>query len=111
VEEKANERDVDDQLMELAGGDPFVDVRRQSETHQREHGCGLHNAGAPQMQLIAAIAQLRSVFSISVPVSGIQHCGSRKHSKQTPKFSESTLIPSTSLRQQIWPTRPATDNE
>jgi predicted O-methyltransferase YrrM len=48
---------VPDQLMNLAGGDPFVDVRRESEMHQRRHGCGLHNAGGPQMQLVAAIAR------------------------------------------------------
>jgi predicted O-methyltransferase YrrM len=48
---------VANQLMELAGGDPFADVRRQSEEHQRAHGCGLHHAGGPQMQLVAALAR------------------------------------------------------
>jgi predicted O-methyltransferase YrrM len=57
VNDERNERDVADRLMELAGGDPFVEVRLQSETHQSEHGCGLHNAGGPQMQLIAALAR------------------------------------------------------
>lgn len=44
-------------LMGLAGGDPFADVRRASEEHQREHGCGLHHAGGPQMQLVSALAR------------------------------------------------------
>ena len=48
-------------LMELAGGDPFGDARRESEKHQREHGCGLHNAGGPQMQLVAALARAAGV--------------------------------------------------
>jgi predicted O-methyltransferase YrrM len=49
--------DVSDQLVELAGGDPFDNVRRQSVEHQREHGCYLYNAGAPVMQLVASIAR------------------------------------------------------
>ena len=48
-------------LMELAGGDRFVEVRRESEEHQLAHGCGLHNAGAPQMQLVAALARTAGV--------------------------------------------------
>jgi predicted O-methyltransferase YrrM len=52
---------VADQLMELAGGDPFSEVRRQSEEHQRAHGCGLHHAGGPQMQLVAALARAANV--------------------------------------------------
>ena len=48
---------VADQLMELAGGDPFAEVRRLSEEHPRVHGCGLHRAGGPQMQLVAAVAR------------------------------------------------------
>ena len=53
--------DVPMKLMELAGGDGFVDVRSESEEHQRSHGCGLHNAGAPQMQLVAALARTAGV--------------------------------------------------
>jgi predicted O-methyltransferase YrrM len=53
--------EVSMKLMELAGGDRFVDVRRESEEHQREHGCGLHNAGGPQMQLVAALARAAGV--------------------------------------------------
>lgn len=53
--------DVSMELMELASGDRFVDVRRESEEHQRAHGCGLHNAGAPQMQLVAALARVAGV--------------------------------------------------
>lgn len=53
--------DVPLKLMELAGGDRFVDVRGESEEHQRSHGCGLHNAGAPQMQLVAALARTAGV--------------------------------------------------
>src|SRR2546421_479207 len=49
--------DVSLQLMRLAGGDPFEDVRVRSEEHQAAHGCGLHNAGAPVMQLVAAIVR------------------------------------------------------
>jgi predicted O-methyltransferase YrrM len=49
------------ELMELAGGDLFADVRRESEEHQRAHGCGLHNAGGPQMQLVAALARAGNV--------------------------------------------------
>ena len=52
---------VAEKLMELAGGDPFTEVRRQSEEHQRAHGCGLHHAGAPQMQLVAALARAANV--------------------------------------------------
>ena len=52
---------VAEKLMELAGGDPFTEVRRQSEEHQRAHGCGLHHAGAPQMQLVAALARAAKV--------------------------------------------------
>ncbi len=48
-------------LMELAGGDRFVEVLRESEEHQRAHGCGLHNAGGPQMQLVAALARAAGV--------------------------------------------------
>ena len=48
---------VADQLMELAGGDPFAEVRRLSEEHPRVHGCGLNRAGGPQMQLVAAVAR------------------------------------------------------
>ena len=53
--------EVPTKLMELAGGDRFGDVRRESEKHQREHGCGLHNAGGPQMQLVAALARVAGV--------------------------------------------------
>jgi predicted O-methyltransferase YrrM len=53
--------DVPMKLMELAGGDRFGDVRLESEEHQREHGCGLHNAGGPQMQLVAALARVAGV--------------------------------------------------
>jgi predicted O-methyltransferase YrrM len=49
--------DVAVQLLRLAGGDPFEQVRRRSEEHQAEHGCGLHNAGGPVMQLVAAIVR------------------------------------------------------
>ena len=53
--------DVAMQLMELAGGDRFAAVRTESETHQRGHGCGLHHAGTPQMQLVAALARAAGV--------------------------------------------------
>jgi hypothetical protein len=36
-------------LAELAGGDPFDDVYRQSQAHQRVHGCGLFPAGPAVM--------------------------------------------------------------
>jgi predicted O-methyltransferase YrrM len=49
--------DVAEQLLELSGGDPFRDVRVRSEEHQAAHGCGLHNAGGPVMQLVASIAR------------------------------------------------------
>src|SRR6478735_3117162 len=45
------------QLMEFAGGDVFARVAQESQHHQQEHGCGLHNAGGPQMQLVAALAR------------------------------------------------------
>jgi len=45
------------QLMELAGGDVFARVAQESQDHQQDHGCGLHNAGGPQMQLVAALAR------------------------------------------------------
>ena len=49
------------QLMELAGGGRFAAVRTGSELHQRSHGCGLHHSGAPQMQLVAALARAAGV--------------------------------------------------
>ena len=49
--------DVPVRLLDLSGGDPFLTVQRRSDEHQREHGCGLHNAGGPQMQLVSALAQ------------------------------------------------------
>jgi len=58
------EVDVGDELLALAGGDSFADVRSRSESHQREHGCGLHNAGGPQMQLVASLGRLISPASI-----------------------------------------------
>lgn len=53
--------DLSGRLLRLGGGDPFVDVRRASEDHQATHGCGLHNAGAPQMQLVASLARAGGV--------------------------------------------------
>ncbi len=53
--------EVADELMELAGGDPFAEIRRESEAHQRRHRCGLHNAAGPQMQLVAALARIADV--------------------------------------------------
>jgi predicted O-methyltransferase YrrM len=50
--------EVASRLAELAGGDPFEDVRQASENHQRDHGCGLFHAGAPQMHLVASLARL-----------------------------------------------------
>ena len=50
--------DVAIELAQLVGGDPFETVRLASETHQREHGCGLFHAGAPQMQLVSSLARL-----------------------------------------------------
>ncbi|MGA9277293.1 O-methyltransferase [Ilumatobacter sp.] len=49
--------DVAERLLELAGGDPFRAVRVLSEEHQIEHGCGLHHAGGPVMQLVASITR------------------------------------------------------
>ncbi len=49
------------ELMELAGGDPFMALRNESEDHQKRHGCGLHNAGGPQMQLVAALTRAAGV--------------------------------------------------
>lgn len=58
------ESSVAHQLMDLAGGDKFGDVRQMSEDHQRRHGCGLHNAGGPQMQLVAALARAANVKTV-----------------------------------------------
>lgn len=49
--------EVASELMHLAGGDPFENVCLASESHQREHGCGLFHAGAPQMQLVSSLAR------------------------------------------------------
>lgn len=49
--------ELNDGLLEFAGGDPFRAVRRRSEIHQAEHGCGLHNAGGPVMAIVGAIAR------------------------------------------------------
>ncbi|WP_051062574.1 O-methyltransferase [Ilumatobacter nonamiensis] len=56
--------DVGKELLALAGGDVFVDVKSRSEAHQRQHGCGLHSAGGPQMQLVASLARLIAPMSI-----------------------------------------------
>jgi predicted O-methyltransferase YrrM len=53
--------EVAERLMELAGGDPFDDIRRASEEHQRAHRCGLFNAGGPQMQVVSALARVANV--------------------------------------------------
>jgi len=53
-----NMDEVANELTQLAGGDPFEIVRHASEVHQREHGCGLFHAGAPQMQLVSSLARL-----------------------------------------------------
>lgn len=58
------EIDVGDALLAISGGDPFADVRARSESHQRDHGCGLHNAGGPQMQLVASLGRLIAPASI-----------------------------------------------
>lgn len=52
------------ELMRLAGGDPFESVREASETHQREHGCGLHTAGPEVMQLAASYVLANNARSI-----------------------------------------------
>lgn len=46
--------DVTTELMLLAGGDPFEPLRKDSEAHQRSHGCHLHTAGPEVMQLAAS---------------------------------------------------------
>lgn len=58
------EVDVANELLALGGGDVFVDVKSRSEAHQRRHGCGLHNAGGPHMQLVASLARLIAPRSI-----------------------------------------------
>ena len=58
------EVDVGYELLALVGGDLFADVRSRSESHQRQHGCGLHNAGGPQMQLVASLGRLVAPTSI-----------------------------------------------
>lgn len=63
--------DVAMQLMELAGGDPFAGVRTESEAHQRSHNCGLHNAGAAQMQLVAALARVSGATRVLDLGSGL----------------------------------------
>ena len=50
--------DVSDALMDFAGGDMFEGVRHRSDEHQRSHGCGLYNAGGPQMLLVSRLAEL-----------------------------------------------------
>ncbi len=50
--------------MNLAGGDHFLDLRFRSDEHQREHGCGLHNAGGPQMQFVSMIARVANAKTI-----------------------------------------------
>lgn len=49
--------DVSQRLVEIAGGDPFDEVRLRCEAHQAEHGCGLYHAGPQVMHLVAAIAR------------------------------------------------------
>jgi predicted O-methyltransferase YrrM len=52
---------VAQELLDLAGGDRFIALRLESEDHQKRHGCGLHNAGGPQMQLVAGLARSAGV--------------------------------------------------
>lgn len=66
--ERAN---VNDQVLELSGGDRFTDVRQLSEKHQQDHGCGLHNAGGPVMSTVASIAQLAGAQRILDLGSGL----------------------------------------
>lgn len=51
-------------MLELGGGDLFRDVRVRSEEHQASHGCGLHNAGASVMQLVASITRAARPLNI-----------------------------------------------
>ena len=69
------EIDVGDELLALSGGDPFADVRARSEVHQREHPCGLHNAGGPQMQLVASLGRLIAPASILDLGCGLGYAG------------------------------------
>lgn len=48
---------IDHQMLALGGGDPFDQVRRRSERHQQDHGCGLHPASGLVMQCVAGIAR------------------------------------------------------
>ena len=52
---------VAQELMDLGGGDRFLALRLESEAHQKRHSCGLHNAGGPQMQLVAGLARCAGV--------------------------------------------------
>jgi predicted O-methyltransferase YrrM len=55
---------VRDELVRLGGGDPFVEVLRDAQAHQLEHGCGLFPAGAAVMQLAAAFVRAANARSI-----------------------------------------------
>jgi predicted O-methyltransferase YrrM len=52
-------RIVNERLLDLCRGDPFVDVLRRAETHRESHGpsCGLYPAGPHVMRLVATIVQ------------------------------------------------------
>jgi predicted O-methyltransferase YrrM len=51
-------------LVELGGGDPFDDVYRQSQDHQRIHGCGLFPAGPAVMQLASMFVRAATARTI-----------------------------------------------
>lgn len=51
-------------LVELAGGDPFEHVYRQSHAHQLAHGCGLFSAGPAVMQLASMFVRTASARTI-----------------------------------------------
>ena len=51
-------------LVELASGDPFDDLLRESEAHQREHRCYLFPAGAAVMQLAAMFVRAAGARTI-----------------------------------------------
>ncbi len=51
-------------FMQLAGGDPFEQVREASEAHRHVHGCGLYNAGPEVMQLAASYVRAANARSV-----------------------------------------------
>lgn len=56
--------DVAAELMQLAGGDPFAQIKNLSDKHQQSHGCSLYTAGPSVMQLASAFVKTANAMNV-----------------------------------------------